>query len=163
MLTSKKRPLGITALGVLSEIFGVIFIFSGIASALAGITIPLFLREEVILANEMVTGIPIELAGMMVTLMGFGFTGFGVFTLIVGIGLMKGKKWAWTLEVISTFISLVIGVFYLIGDDLSSGIFYLILSGIILYYLYRPNIKAYFGKNTIHEENKKDVEVNFDK
>ena len=148
MIASQKRPTGITILGVLSEVFGVLFIFSGIASALAGIAIPLFLREEAILANEMVTGMPIELTGMMASMIGFAFAGIGVFSLIVGIGLMKGKRWAWNLEVISMFISLGIGIFYLI-DDIASGILSLIISAIILYYLYRPNVKSYFGKTTL--------------
>jgi len=148
MLTSQKRPTGITILGVLSVVTGIISIVFGIAIAVAGMALPLFLREEVILANEMVTGIPIEFAGMIAAIMGIGFIGIGVFSLIVGMGLLKGKKWGWTLEVISMFISLGIGVLYLI-DDVASGIATLIISALILYYLYRANVKAYFGKITL--------------
>ncbi len=148
ILSQQKRPIGITILGVLSVIAGVIFIFSGIAIVLLGMTVPFILSEESIMEIELLTGMPIELSGIIASMMGFVSIGIGVFSLIVGIGLLKGKKWAWKLEVISIFISLGIGVFYLI-DDIASGIATLVISAIILYYLYRPNVKAYFGKSTL--------------
>jgi len=94
---------------------------------------------------------PIGMTTMLFSLAGIIIFGIGIFSIIVGIGLMKAKKWAWTLEVISTFISLGIGVFYLI-DDIVSGILTLILSALILYYLYRPNVKAYFGKTVLNQQ-----------
>jgi len=151
MSTLQKRPLGITVLGVLSQVVGVIFAFSGVSIILLGMAAPFLLSDEMIMQNELLMAMPIGMTTMLFSLAGIIIFGIGIFSIIVGIGLMKAKKWAWTLEVISTFISLGIGVFYLI-DDIVSGILTLILSALILYYLYRPNVKAYFGKTVLNQQ-----------
>jgi len=138
-------------LGVLSQVVGVIFAFSGVSIILLGMAAPFLLSDEMIMQNELLMAMPIGMTTMLFSLAGIIIFGIGIFSIIVGIGLMKAKKWAWTLEVISTFISLGIGVFYLI-DDIVSGILTLILSALILYYLYRPNVKAYFGKTVLNQQ-----------
>ena len=139
------RPLGITILGVLSQVTGVMAAFSGVAVVVLGMTVP-FLNEKYVMQKELISGLPIEITGMIASLVGVVVIGFGVFSVIVGTGLLKAKKWAWTLEVISMFISLGLGVCYLL-DDVSSGISSMATSALILYYLYRPNVRTYFGKN----------------
>ena len=151
MSTLQKRPLVVTVLGVLSQVVGVIFAFSGVAIIVLGMTAPFLLSDEMIMQNELLRTMPIEITAMLASLVGIIVLGIGIFEIIVGTGLMKAKKWAWTLEVISTFISLGIGVFYLI-DDVVSGILTLVLNVLILYYLYRPNVKVYFGKTVLNQQ-----------
>ena len=147
-LSQHKRPTGVTVLGYFSVIGGIIVLALGTAMAALGMTFPL-MREEVISANELVTGIPRELMVTLVAMVGSILIGLGALSLVLGIGLMKGKKWAWTLAVISGFISVAVGAIYIIGDA-ASGIATIILEAIILYYLYRPHVKEYFGKtNTL--------------
>ena len=64
---------------------------------------------------------------------------------IVAYGLLKGRGWAWTVTVILSIISIVLNVISIAAGNLAS-IISIIISGIILYYLYRPHVKAYFGK-----------------
>jgi purine-cytosine permease-like protein len=77
-------------------------------------------------------------------------------------GLWKGKGWAWTISIIVLFIGIAIdltpvsitstGVFSNPGSnllgDIVSGIVSIGINALIIYYLYRPHVKAYFGKTT---------------
>ncbi|MFY9300390.1 MAG: hypothetical protein WAO91_04300 [Candidatus Nitrosotenuis sp.] len=140
-----KRPLGITVLGWFEVIIGIIAIVAGVVFVVLAPILSSILRDEVIAANEMVTGMSMPLIGAMSALLGALLIGGGAFGLFVGIGLLKGKKWAWTLEVISSVIGIAISGFSLISD-LGSGIVGLIIESLVLYYLFRPNVKEYFGK-----------------
>ncbi len=68
------------------------------------------------------------------------FVALGIASFVIAWGLFKGKSWAWTVTLIITIISLG---FSLVAFDLIG----LIIDGIILYYLFRPHVKAYFGKS----------------
>ncbi len=80
------------------------------------------------------------------------FNVIGPVTIVLAIarfvlawGLFTGKGWAWIITVILAIISVI---FSLIG--IASGgapsIVSLIINGVILYYMYRPNVRAYFGR-----------------
>jgi hypothetical protein len=82
---------------------------------------------------------------------------------VVSYGLLKGMGWAWTIEVILTLIAIVIQIISVVSASLVSAsyisdlnalvsgiiahIIGIAINGVILYYLYRPNVKAYFGKS----------------
>ena len=73
----------------------------------------------------------------------------GVAYLVMAFGLWKGKGWAWTISTIVLFIGIVIDMISLprrsVGDIVSS-IVSIAINAVILYYLFRPHVKAYFGK-----------------
>jgi hypothetical protein len=87
----------------------------------------------------------------------------GIGYLFMSYGLLKGRGWAWTITVILTVIAIVIQIvsaatasvfnasFVVDTDSFVTGIVAQIIgiaiNGIILYYLYRPRVKAYFGKS----------------
>lgn len=87
----------------------------------------------------------------------------GIGYLFISYGLLKGRGWAWTITVILTVIAIVIQIvsaatasvfnasFVVDTDSFVTGIVAQIIgiaiNGIILYYLYRPKVKAYFGKS----------------
>ena len=75
----------------------------------------------------------------------------GIAFFVVAWGLFKGKEWVWGDTVILSVITLVISVITIIGGNLGS-IFTIIIAGIILYYLYRKNVKMYFGKKKGQQE-----------
>ncbi len=86
----------------------------------------------------------------------------GIGYLIVSYGLLKGKGWAWIITVILTIIAIAVQIVSGITasmfnasfiDDTNSFVTGIIaqivgiaINGVILYYLYRPNVKAFFGK-----------------
>jgi len=87
----------------------------------------------------------------------------GVGYLIVSYGLLKGKGWAWIITVILTIIAIAVQIVSGITasmfnasfiDDTNSFVTGIIaqivgiaIDGVILYYLYRPNVKTFFGKS----------------
>lgn len=86
----------------------------------------------------------------------------GVGYLVVSYGLLKGKGWARIVAVVLTIVAIVVQLAGVISSSvlsqslpsdleaLASGIFThiigLAINGVILYYLYRPNVKEYFAK-----------------
>jgi hypothetical protein len=87
----------------------------------------------------------------------------GIGYLVVSYGLLKGKEWAWIVTVILTIIAIAVQIVSGITatmfnasfiDDTNSFVTGIIaqivgiaINGVILYYLYRPNVKAFFGRS----------------
>ena len=62
-------------------------------------------------------------------------TAVGVVSFILAYGLLKGMGWAWTLTVVLPIISILLNAISL--QENLGGIVCVIISGIILYYIYR--------------------------
>jgi len=60
--------------------------------------------------------------------------------------LYDSKQRAWLITVILSIITIIFSILF-IGDIVN--ITTLIISGLILYYMYRPYVKSYFGRVTI--------------
>lgn len=69
-----------------------------------------------------------------------------IVSFVVAYGLLKGRGWAWTLAIVLSIISIVWNAITLATAANFGGIISIITSGIILYYLFRPHVKEYFGK-----------------
>jgi hypothetical protein len=126
-MSSKVRPTGVTILAILEIISGVIAIGIGIFfSALWG---------------SMGMGMMMDFGGSAVMgLISSIIVALGAISFLMAWGLLKGKPWAWTITLILTIISLIF-------DLPSMNIIGLIIDIVILYYLFRPHVKAYFGKS----------------
>ncbi|PWU78687.1 MAG: hypothetical protein DLM72_21270 [Candidatus Nitrosopolaris wilkensis] len=98
--------------------------------------------------------------GLVFVVFGAISLALGVANLVMAYGLWKGTGWPWTTSIILLFIGIAVdmtsisitsaGIFSntgsnLLGDILSS-IISIGISAFIVYYLYRPHVKAYFGK-----------------
>jgi hypothetical protein len=113
----------------------------------------------------LIVGGPIVIGSVMIAI--------GVVSFIVAYGLLKRMRWAWTVTIILSIISIVLSVSLItiiatvqallwlgVGIILPpvapidpspppppfGAIISIIISSIIICYLYRPNVKAYFGK-----------------
>jgi uncharacterized membrane protein HdeD (DUF308 family) len=94
-----------------------------------------------------VGGIVFLTSGVVLLLIGIGviFLVIGVAFLVVAYGLWKGKGWAWTITLILSVIGIILAIISLaIGN--AGAIISIIIHGVVIYYLYRPNVKAFFGK-----------------
>jgi hypothetical protein len=69
-----------------------------------------------------------------------------VVSFVVAYGLLKGRGWAWTVTLILSIISIVWNAITIVTAANFGGIISIIISAVIIYYLYRPHVKAYFGK-----------------
>ncbi len=96
-------------------------------------------------------------------------TGVGMFTAaVVAIGLvyfmfgrylLKGNKWARYLVIVSAVISIPAFIPFVDELDLSILVSALI-SGLILYYLFKPHVRAYFSQPPIKKAKSKNPEIN---
>jgi len=143
----RHRPKGVTIIGVLDIIGGLFIIFAGIALFVG---IP-FIASHPETFNLHSNTFAFQL---LTSLFGYvlagGLTALGLADIGIGIGLLKGKPWAWKIAVVLAFISIAVNIISIVVQGNVSGIpgsiLGIILDVIVLYYLYRPHVKAYFGK-----------------
>jgi hypothetical protein len=115
----KHRPLGVTIIAILAILGGIGFLFSGSAA----------------FALLPIAGIVI--GGILVII--------GLAYFVMAYGLWNGKKWAWTITLILSTIGIILGIASIAIGNVGA-LFQIIINAIVIYYLYRPNVKAYFGK-----------------
>jgi len=172
-----KRPIGVTIIAILTIIGGIILTFGGISLLAFGafftsVPIDVFISEQMQQQQEQQQQelqSAAELQALAQFLGGVGVAigaivlAVGVGYLIVSYGLLKGKGWAWIITVILTIIAIAVQIVSGITasmfnasfiDDTNSFVTGIIaqivgiaINGVILYYLYRPNVKAFFGKS----------------
>jgi hypothetical protein len=103
-------------------IIAILAILGGIGSLVGGITLVAI----------------IPLLGAALIIIGLAYFG-------VAYGLWQGLKWAWIITLIVTVIAFISGLGSIIVGNVGAAI-PVIINAIIIYYLFRPNVKAYFGK-----------------
>ena len=148
----KSRPAGVTVIAILNIIGGVIMLFGGITLFAAGrIIIPPLLRPYAFNYGNLI-GFGTHLSGIVPSFIGGGTIVIGSVIIAIGLyrsllpyGLLKGIGWAWTATVILSIISILLNAISIAMGN-TGGIVSISISGIILYYLHRPHVKAYFGK-----------------
>jgi hypothetical protein len=115
----RQRPIGVTIIALLAILGGIAFLASGLG-----------------------TLILIPLIGIFI---GSGLLILGLAYFLMAYGLWKGRSWAWTLTLILSGIGIIVGIGSIIVGNIGS-IFHIIINAIVIYYLYRPNVKSFFNK-----------------
>jgi lysylphosphatidylglycerol synthetase-like protein (DUF2156 family) len=150
-----RRPAALTTVTILSIINGIVLLVGGVASILIVPTIisslvsndlsnltnteDLSPQFETVLTNAIINVIYI-VSSVAIAL---GLAWFGL-----AWGLFTGKGWAWLITVIFAIITVVVSIIGVLSGSITS-IPTLIINGVILYYMYRPHIKSYFGRVSI--------------
>lgn len=119
-----ERPLGVTILGVLWLIAGLILISGGAYTAIFG-------------------GMAFGSWGWI---LGIAFALWGLLELAIGFGTLMGWPWVWTVSAVLAGLSLLQGIYGLIAQGWTS-LLSIIIAGVILYYLFTPEVKAFFGRD----------------
>ena len=86
-------------------------------------------------------------SGLVLLIVGIGIVllALGIAFLVMAYGLWKGKGWAWTITLILSVIGIIAGIASIAVGNIGA-IFSIIIDAVVIYYLYRPNVKAFFGK-----------------
>ena len=145
----RKRPLGVTIVSILMIVNGIILVGGGIWAAYF---IPSLITPELTgdLSNltdgntQLSTTITGAIVGVVMVTAGIAIA-LGIASFVLSWGLLKGKGWAWIITVILAIISLVFSIIGLASGSIPN-IISLIINGVILYYMYRPEVKSYFGR-----------------
>jgi len=86
-------------------------------------------------------------SGLTLLIIGFGFLllVLGIAYLVMAYGLWNGRGWAWTITLILSVIGIIVAIATIVAGNVSAVI-NIIIHAVVIYYLYRPNVKGYFGK-----------------
>jgi hypothetical protein len=128
-----QRPTGITIISVLMIIGGLILLFTGIT--------PLFIGPLISIDSNYQSS-----AGFLITIGGLTLVVLGIASIIVSWGLLKGKRWARTITLIISFISIIFAIISLASSGDLIHIISIIIYGIIIYYMFTDKVKLFFGK-----------------
>jgi hypothetical protein len=155
MQNKQHRPTGVTIIAILTIISGILLLLSGIALVALG---ALFSSNSTSTSQDVA-----KFFGTISAVVGGVLLAIGIGYIVMFYGLLKGKGWAWTTTVILLIIGIAIQILSTSvitaasvenTKDVISGIvgsitFPLIglaINIVILYYLYRRHVRAYFGK-----------------
>jgi Predicted membrane protein (DUF2127) len=135
MLAQKpSRPTGVAILAVLDLLGGIaLILFGGLLAAAGG--------------SSMLSSYGYGAYTGIAAGFGLALAVGGLLALLVGWGLWTGRGWAWTLGVVLYGIGLVFSIVGLVTGG-ASVLVSLVIDAIILWYLFRPHVKAYFGKGS---------------
>ena len=117
------RPLGVTIFAVIAFVGGIFGLLGG-AMVLTGSTPePLWLGYIVII--------------------------FAIIGLALGFGFFKGMSWAWMTGLIIYILSIPLGLYEISlgGAGTIGGAIRVVVGIIVIYYLMRPQVKAFFGRS----------------
>jgi len=132
-MMERARPLGVTIVAILMIIGGIILIVGGVLGLFAGIA---FSALDLSGIGAVVTAI---LAVSIIVI------ALGIVSLFVSWGLIKGKSWAWIITIILAIITVITSIVGIATGNVIQ-IIHLIVYGVIIYYMYRPDVRSYFGK-----------------
>ena len=155
MQNNQHRPTGVTIIAVLTIISGILLLLSGITLVALGALLSGSSTSTSSQAIAQFGTISVAVGGVLLA-MGIGY-------IVMFYGLLKGKGWAWTITIILLIIGIAIQILStsvitaaslentknVISGIINSITFPLIglaINIVILYYLYRQHVRAYFGK-----------------
>ena len=161
MERQQHRPLGVTIIAILTIIGGILLLLGGVSLIALGTLISVAPPLDTTTTNPhplaQFFGVISAAIGSVLLVIGIGY-------IVMFYGLLKGKRWAWTITIILLLIGIAIQIIStatgsVLNASLSSSNTNSVISGIagsiigiainivIIYYLYRPHVKAFFGKN----------------
>lgn len=138
-MAAKKRPIGVIIIAIL-------IIISGIGALVAAMYLVINFTFHSI-------GYPSEIIRLLISF-GYILTAFAIMNFLVARGLLKGKEWARIMTIILVIVSLILGIIgialLVVEDDIAEisavDVASFIIAGVIIWYLFRTNVKAYFGR-----------------
>ncbi len=124
------RPTGITVLGILQIIAGILFAaFAAMIGTMSGV------MGGFSHFGEMASIVGGAVMAVLAVLAAFSF--------LIASALFSGKKWGRTIVIVFSLVNLVMNAASMtVGNVFSIG--GIILNGVVLYYMWRPHVIAYF-------------------
>jgi hypothetical protein len=105
------------------------------------------LGVTIIAILNIIVGIIAISTGLLFLIVGVGIVliVIGLANFVMAYGLWKGRRWAWTITLILSVIGIISSAVSIASGNFGAVIG-IILYAVIIYYLYRPNVKGFFGK-----------------
>jgi hypothetical protein len=132
MAKEVSRPILITIVAILWFISGLICLAAGILLLIGGSISLADLGFE-------------ELENLGTTGVGIIYTVLGIINLIIAGGIWNGWKVMWYIGVLYSIIQIILAIASIILTSGFGMIITIIIHALILYYLFRPRVKEFFG------------------
>lgn len=135
-----EHPAGVTVLGILAIIWGVLSLCGG----------ALLLLGDTILARRIAlrTGVPPRGLATIVLVFGLVLLVQATLYIVFGVGALQMSPWAWTLGVVLALVGLVVRVATLFFDQRLSTVvgdlIGIVVDIIVLVYLFQPRVRHAF-------------------
>jgi hypothetical protein len=162
-----KRPIGITIISILIILNGSFLLFSGITTFIVTINFSSFdqLDSDTFSLKSNNTNVQTSDTDILKNINYFLYLIAGIIILfslvhfVIAYGLLKGKSWARISTIIISIISIVANILIIlivlsvfnIIESMSNGqsilggnILTILINSIVVYYLYRKEVKDYF-------------------
>lgn len=134
MANNAPRPIIISIIAILEFIGGIFLVLAGIAS---------------IVGFSFISELPPEIASFGMTMLGGGALIAGIICLIIAGGFWNGWSIMWYIGVIVSVIEIILLIASIftggMGDLVFAVIIPVVVNLIILFYLFRPGVKEFFG------------------
>ncbi len=141
---SKSRSRGVTIAATVNIIVGVAGLFFAIGFIAQDAVLHPFIGQD--LPRRNLHADQASTPGFGIAL-GAAFVPLAIVSFIVASGLLKGRRWAWTATLVLSLISMVWYAFTVAIVPSNGGrTLGVIIGAVTIYYLYRPQVKAYLGK-----------------
>lgn len=148
-----ERPFGVVIIAVIELLLGAIIVLGAAGLfVLAGLSTSEEVRRQI---SPALPQWVVDNAVLVFGSLGVITLVIGLVSLLVGYGFWKARAWAWTVGVAIAIITICSAfIFPLVyGFEnpswMGSLLLSLILPWAILFYLNRPNVKIYFGKEVV--------------
>ena len=135
MMQKPSRPIGITILGIIEILIGVLGFL--VSLAIIGVSA---LFSTLPTVGTLISSVGVVIGGV--------FLFFSLVWLATGVGFLHGKGWAWTLGMIFTVLS-ILGAGLVAFSGLYQAGYALGFWVLMILYLTRSRVKAFFGKGTL--------------
>ena len=143
---TKSRPRGVTIAATVNIIVGIAGLFFGIGFIAQDALLHPIIESAFDLPRQNLSAEQASTPGFGIAL-GAAFVPLATVSFIVASGLLKGRRWAWTASIVLSIISMVWYAFTVVIIPSNGGrTLGVIIGAVTIYYLYRPHVKAYLGK-----------------
>jgi hypothetical protein len=143
---TKSRPLGVTIAATVNIIVGIAGLFFGIGFIAQDALLHPIIESAFNLPRQNLSAEQASTPGFGIAL-GAVFVPLAIVSFIVASGLLKGQRWAWTAALVLSIISMGWYAFTVVIIPSNGGrTLGVIIGAVTIYYLYRPHVKAYLGK-----------------
>ena len=143
---TNSRLRGVTIAATVNIIVGIAGLFFGIGFIAQDALLHPIIESAFDLPRQNLSAEQASTPGFGIAL-GAAFVPLAIVSFIVASGLLKGRRWAWTAALILSIISMVWYAFTVVIIPSNGGrTLGVIIGAVTIYYLYRPHVKAYLGK-----------------
>lgn len=142
-MSAVPRPTGVTILSILGFLGAIGIILIGIGGIVLAAVLIAFLGAFGF--SGFVSGV----AGLVVAAIGGVILILGLIFFLISWGLWSGKNWARLIWIFFSVLGILGALGSLAVKAYGSGLINLIIDGLIVYYLTRPHVSAYFHHTPI--------------